>query len=117
MTRLCLLCLLALCGKTAAAEPWRRHVIDDSSRGADGVRLGDLNGDGRFDVVTGWEEGGAVRACLNPEPSRAKERWPGVTLGRAPSPEDAVFADLDGDGTLDAISSCEGKTRTIFVHW
>ena len=25
---------------------WKRHIIDDSSRGADGVRLGDANRDG-----------------------------------------------------------------------
>jgi len=27
--------------------PWVRHTIDDSSRGADGTRLADVNGDGR----------------------------------------------------------------------
>jgi hypothetical protein len=32
------------------------------------------------------------------------------------SPEDAVFVDFDGDGVLDVVSSCEGNTRTAFVH-
>jgi len=39
--------LLAL---SLAAEPWMRHTIDNSSKGADGVRLMDVNGDGLLDV-------------------------------------------------------------------
>ena len=47
------------------AETWKRHTIDSSDReagkrGADGVRLLDVNGDGHVDITTGWEEGGAV---------------------------------------------------------
>ena len=98
-------------------RPWRRHTIDDSSRGADGVRLKDVNGDGLLDITTGWEEGGVVRVYLNPGPSRATEKWPAVTVGEVGSPEDAVFADLDSDGVFDVVSSCEGKVKTIWFHW
>ena len=107
----------------AAEQPaWRRHTIDAADRaagkrGADGVRLADINGDGRLDVTTGWEQGGAIRVCLNPGPAAARRPWPAVTVGRVTSPEDAVFVDLDGDGQLDVVSSCEGNTRRIFVHW
>jgi hypothetical protein len=38
-------------------------------------------------------------------------------VGQAVSVEDAVFVDLDGDGAVDVVSSCEGTTRSIFVHW
>jgi hypothetical protein len=99
------------------AKPWNRHVIDQSSRGADGVRLADVNGDGRLDVVTGWEEGGRVRVYVNPGPRAAKKAWPAVTVGKVKSPEDAVFADLDGDGSQDVISCCEGKVKSVFIHW
>ncbi len=99
------------------AGTWARHVIDDSSRGADGVRLMDIDGDGLVDIATGWEEGGTVRVYRNPGPLRAKKPWPRVTVGTVDSPEDAVFADLDGDGTIDVVSSCEGEERTIFIHW
>jgi hypothetical protein len=96
---------------------WKRHTIDDSSRGADGVRLGDANGDGLLDITTGWEEGNVIRVYINPGPKKARELWPAVTVGNVRRPEDAVFADLDGDGAMDVISSCEGRTRSVFVHW
>jgi len=95
---------------------WKCHVIDDSSKGADGVKLGDLNRDSLQDIVTGWEEGGEVRAYLNPGPQRARQPWPRVTVGKVMSPEDAIFADLDGDGRLEVISCTEGGTRTVYWH-
>jgi hypothetical protein len=98
-------------------QPWTRHTIDDSARGADGVRLADANGDGLLDIATGWEEAGLIRLYLNPGQARAKERWPAVTVGQVKSPEDAVLVDLDGDGAVDVVSCCEGKTRSVFVHW
>ena len=102
---------------TLADSPWKRHVIDDSSQGADGVRFADFNRDGRMDIVTGWEQGGITRIYLQPEQAEVKQRWPAVTVGHAPSVEDAVAVDLDDDGFLDVISSTEGKSRTLFVHW
>ncbi|MGB0643488.1 MAG: FG-GAP repeat domain-containing protein, partial [Akkermansiaceae bacterium] len=99
------------------SEPWKRHTIDDSSMGADGVRLADVNGDGLMDIATGWEEGGVVRAYLHPGHAKTKQKWPAVTVGKVRSAEDAVFADLDGDGNIDVVSSCEGGTKSMFVHW
>lgn len=100
-------------------KPWKRHTIDASSRGADGVRLADVNGDHHPDVVTGWEEGGVIRVYLNPGPlkDRVTRPWPSVTVGQVKSPEDAVFVDLDRDGAVDVVSSCEGSTQCMFVHW
>lgn len=104
-------------GLFAAKAEWPRHTIDASSRGADGVRLADINGDGHLDIATGWEEGGVVRVYTNPGPATVKEPWSFATVGKAPSVEDAVFADVDADGHMDVVSCCEGKTKTIFVHW
>lgn len=104
-------------GQQASGKPWPMHVIDNSSRGADGVRLADVNGDGLMDITTGWEEGGITRVYLHPGNDAATEPWPAVTVGRTPSVEDAVFVDLDADGHTDVVSCCEGGTRTIFVHW
>jgi hypothetical protein len=110
-----LLATVALADRTQL--PWSCHVIDASSRGADGVKLADVNADGLLDIATGWEEGGTTRVYINPGPSSARQTWPAVTVGRTPSVEDAVWADLDGDGATDVVTSCEGATRTMFVHW
>ena len=122
-----MLAAACLAGQLAAAEgekgpadkhkPWRRHIIDASSQGADGVRLADVNADGLMDIATGWEEGGVVRAYINPGPAKAKKPWPAVTVGKVKSCEDAVFADLDGDGAFDVVSCCQGRTKTVYVHW
>ena len=116
-----LLGCLAVAAQAASSgvvqTPWSRHVIDDSTRGADGIRLADVNGDGLLDITTGWEEGGTVRVYVNPGPAKAQEKWPAVTVGHVGDVEDAVFVDLDGDGAVDVVSSCEGKTRSMFVHW
>jgi len=98
-------------------QPWVRHTIDNTSQGADGVRPMDVNGNGRLDLVTPWEEGGVVRAYLHPGVSQVTKPWPAVTVGKVASPEDAVFVDLDGDGAIDVVSCCEGKNRSVFVHW
>lgn len=100
----------------APASPWVRHTIDSSFRGADGVRLADFNGDGRSDVVTGWEESGVIRLYLNPGDDRTKSVWPAVTVGNGASPEDAVPIDLDGDGRLEIVSCHEGGFKRVLVH-
>lgn len=116
MIRIAVLSLAGIaCG--FAEEPWALHTIDKTSRGADGVRLADVNGDGLLDIATGWEEGGVVRAYLHPGRGKEKMNWPMVTVGEVSSAEDAVFVDLDDDGSVDVVSSCEGGTRSLFAHW
>jgi len=110
-------CLLSAAQNDSRGRPWPLHVIDASSRGADGVRLADVNGDGLMDVTTGWEEGGLTRVYLHPGYQALGKPWPAVTVGKTPDVEDAVLVDLDADGRIDVVSSCEGRTRTMFVHW
>lgn len=99
------------------ANHWDRHVIDDSLRGADGVRLGDFNDDARMDIVTGWEESGVVRLYLHPGHQEARKPWPAVTVAKVKSPEDAVPVDFDRDGDLDILSCHEGSVEQVIIHW
>ncbi|MDH5603800.1 MAG: VCBS repeat-containing protein [Cyclobacteriaceae bacterium] len=95
---------------------WPRHTIDNSSSGADGVKLADINNDGLPDIATGWEEGGITKLYLHPGKDKVKEEWPSVVVGPTPDVEDAVFADMNNDGQMEVVSCSEGKTRKIFVH-
>jgi hypothetical protein len=96
---------------------WKRHTIDGSSQGADGVRLADFNSDGLLDIVSAWEEGNRVRAYLNPGYKFVHELWTFVTIGKVAAGEDAVFIDIDGDGFLDVVSASEGDVKTLWIHW
>ena len=118
MLRLEWIVLFFFCSSLTAQDGvWTRHTIDNSSRGADGVRFLDVNGDGLEDIATGWEEGGLIRVYLHPGYKRASGPWPLATVGRVKSPEDAVFCDLDRDGAVDVVSCCEGGNRKVFAHW
>lgn len=101
---------------TLLASPWTRHSIDASKGGADGVRLADVNGDGLPDIATGWEQAGVVRAYLHPGTDKVSQPWPSVVVGEVSRPEDAVFADMNGDGAIDVVTSTEGDEKTIYVH-
>ena len=99
-------------------SPWVRHAIDNDGRGADGTKLADINGNGRLDIVTGWEEEGETRVYLNPGPQDPiRALWPKVKVGKTVDAEDAVFADLDGDGAMDVITATEGRSAEVFIHW
>lgn len=99
-----------------ADQPWKRHTIDQGPSGADGVKIADVNADGLPDVATGWTESGITRVYLHPGYAQVRSRWPAVTVGSTPSVEDAVFADLDGDGAREVIASTQ-DARILYVHW
>jgi len=109
------------CRSQSPDGPWTMHVIDDSAIGADGVKLMDVNGDGFADLVVPWETNSDVRVYLNPGASRVRQPWPGVSVGRVKGPEDAVLADLDGDGAADVVSATEGSDVPggdgVYIHW
>lgn len=115
MNRSFILLSLILTSAHARAE-WTRHVIDGDSKGADGVRLMDVNEDGLKDIAVGWEEGALVRVYICPEKAKRRDPWPAITVGAVESPEDAVFVDINRDGLMDVLSSCEGTQRTAFAH-
>ena len=96
---------------------WKRHTIDNSSLGADGVRSTDVNADGLPDLVCGWEQGGVSRIYLMQRKQGARPTWLRIDAGQAPDVEDALLVDLDRDGAIDVVSSTEGKSRKVLIHW
>lgn len=98
-------------------QPWQRYRVIEKGGGPDGVRLADFNGDGLLDLTVAFESSGDVYLFLNPGPEGVRGDWPSVIVGSAPRGEDAFAIDLDGDGVLDIVSSHEGDTLALYVHW
>ncbi|EON75395.1 hypothetical protein ADIS_4099 [Lunatimonas lonarensis] len=94
--------------------PWKMHVIDNTSMGADGAKLADVNGDGFLDLVCGWEEGGVSRLYINPGDGTGQ--WPYIEVP-SPDVEDAFAVDLDGDGFMDLVTLSEGNHQRVTIHW
>ncbi len=108
---------LALTSRLDGQTAWTRHTIDASSRGADGVRAADADGDGDLDIATGWEASGVTRLYLNPGAAAAHRPWPIVHCGDARKVEDAVIVDVDGDGAMDVVSATEYRSEKVLVHF
>lgn len=51
--------------------PWARHMIDGSRMKSEGIRLGNVNGDGLVDLAVGWESEDESAVYLNPGIGRA----------------------------------------------
>jgi len=97
--------------------PWNRHTIDAELRKSEGIRLGDVNGDGKEDLLVAWEGQDLSRVYLQPDVAQITAPWPVVEVGRTPEVEDSVLVDLDRDGLLDAVSSLEKDEERVTVHW
>jgi len=138
------------CGGYACRPTWEEHFVDAGrdmtcvdqgfgGSGADGVDVKDFDGDGDYDIVTGWEESGVTYVYRNPcnpadplHPAGCTNNGNVRRVWHAPwSPdpydvrggayttdiEDATFADFDLDGRPDGVvSSTEGLTRELNVH-
>ncbi|MDO7875197.1 T9SS type A sorting domain-containing protein [Hymenobacter sp. ASUV-10] len=77
-----------------------------------GVALGDVNGDGRPDIVTGSFGGGGIGVLLSTAPQAAQFSAP--TTYVASGPADVVLHDVNGDGRLDILAA-DSYTDAVLV--
>jgi hypothetical protein len=100
---------------------WVEHRIDDEGlsglplRGADGLKLADIDRDGLEDVVSAHEDSRHVRIAFR---SKDLRRWTSVTVAEgdeADTAEDVAIADLNGDGWLDVLIACE-KGHLLYLQ-
>jgi hypothetical protein len=98
------------------AEPWKKHVIDDTARAPIHGHPIDLDGDGDLDVVMAF----GMRDALVPSDrheiawyENAGEgkglEWRRHVVGKLPYAFEAVAGDLDGDGDLDIAATAWAK--------
>lgn len=85
------------------ATVWTELPIDGQFRDTAGVRLADLDGDGRMDVLACLCRGGEVACWLSP--GSAASPWGRLTLRFDVEGDHLVFpADVDGNGTVDLVA-------------
>ncbi len=101
---------------------WEEHLIDDEAaaggvplRGADGLKMGDLDQDGKLDIVAAHEDSGHIRVSYA---EGGPDDWFRLSLAEgdeAVGVEDVAIADFNGDGWLDVIGACE-KAHLIYLQ-
>ncbi len=99
-----------------ASPSFSPNVVASDVMGAAGVYAGDLDGDGRQDILAASENDNRIRwfRNLGGSPLRFETRI--VRDGPAPPPEKdyakaVSAADLDGDGDLDIVFASEGQNQ------
>lgn len=99
---------------------WERYtVIRGSSRaGADGVRAADIDGDGLFDLISGWEESGHVSVCYQPTLVEERtRRWRCDVMSVRGHPEDACPLRVGaGNSWLIAVAPDTGGGPYLLNH-
>lgn len=83
---------------------WIKHVINSTSSLPDRHSVIDMNGDGRLDVVVGYEAISKVGALAWYEQGEnAKDPWTQHIIDHVIGPMSLDVADMDGDGDIDIV--------------
>jgi hypothetical protein len=101
----------------AWSHSWRKHPIAGLGREVMFLDMGDLNGDGRDDMVAAVRQDDLVVALREDE---ATPTWEEITI---PMPhgtgtgKGVVIADIDLDGQSDLVVTCENANGAVGVFW
>src|SRR5678816_4308676 len=95
-----LIILLLWSGASLAAEPHFQKQVLTEKYYCDGITAGDINRDGKMDIIAGpfWYEGPAFKV--------AHEFYPAKVFPTPPSPTDSMFSyvyDFNADGWPDIL--------------
>jgi len=82
-----------------------------------GVAVGDLNSDGRLDIVAANEDSSTVSVVLNPSGDTFGPSVPFTRYTTGAAPNSVALGDLDGDGDLDMVTAdFDGHTVSVFFN-
>jgi hypothetical protein len=104
-----------------AGATWRRSVLDESLVDGHALACGDLDGDGRDEIVAGWRAmnrpGAKVGVKVFTAADDRREKWvPTMVDDGGMACEDLVLADLNSDGKPDIAAAGRG-TKNVKIYF
>jgi hypothetical protein len=108
-------------GKAGAGKEWKKHLIADKLAETRTIRAGDVNGDGKIDLLGTARTGNLVVWFENPGKPGLPWRRHVIDAGSA-CPTHGHLVDMDGDGDLDVVMALgmlapAGQAGTHQVVW